>query len=547
MNSTPAINSKKRDMCRTMKTKNLTMATMVATFLTLGAFSAAGIAALERPVVDTDAGKVQGTDDGKLLSWLGVPYAAAPEGSLRWMPPRAPEKWSGVKDASQFGNFCPQNTDLGVFGKAGGAEDCLNLNVYVSKETIAKGGKLPVLVWIHGGSLWVGAGRDYDASKLALKGNAVVVTINYRLGILGYFAHPELDKEGHRFANYGLMDQQFALEWVQHNISAFGGNPKDVTISGESSGGNSVMAHVVAPGSAGKFQHAVAMSGGAVALRFPTFGAPKPLDYAEKMGEGFAKAVGCTSDNQAACLRQLPLDKVLAMQTPHLINQVVIDGTVIPLHPGEAFRTGKFNHVTLINGTTRDEGTFFAGFPENENGIAMQGKGYEDAMKFFFGSLAEKVKKEYPADSYVTPSNAYAAAVTDMEFACPARIINKRASAYTPTYAYEFADRTAPSYLKPTSFALGAAHTYELSYLFPGFHGGAGIPVKLNALQEKLSDKMVTYWAQAGKAGERENEWPRYSPKQDNVMSLVLPGPVMKDGVFGREHHCDFWDDAGVY
>lgn len=498
-------------------------------------------------LVKTNSSIIKGVQNGDLLSWLGIPYAASPAGNLRWKPPVAPAKWSGVFQADKFGNFCPQNADLGVFGKSGGQEDCLNLNVYVSKTALKEGKKLPVLFWIHGGSLWVGAGRDYDASKLAEEGRAIVVTINYRLGILGYFAHPAIDAEGHRFANYGLMDQQFALDWVRSNIGAFGGDADNITISGESSGGNSVLAHVVSPDSAGKFQHAIAMSGGAVALKFPAFGAPKPLFYAENMGTEFAEATGCDGENTAACLRALPLDKVLAEQKPYLINQVVIDGTVIPQHPGDAFKTGHFNHVTLINGSTRDEGTFFAGFPENETGNVMQGKTYLDSMTFFFGKLAEKVMGEYPVEHYPTPANAYGAAVTDMQFACTARTINQRAAKFTPTFAYEFADRTAPSYLKPTTFALGAAHTFELAYLFPGFHGGNGLPVHLNPLQASLSDTMVHYWTGAQNAATGNNQWIRYLPEQEKVVTFVLPAPVVTEGVFSKVHNCDFWDATGIY
>ncbi|TWI62530.1 para-nitrobenzyl esterase [Pseudoduganella lurida] len=497
--------------------------------------------------VKTDSGLVGGIDQDGMQAWLGIPYAAAPVGKLRWMPPQRPQPWSAVRDAKSFGNYCPQNEDLGVFGKPGGREDCLNLNVYVGKDAVRRGKKLPVFVWIHGGSLFVGANRDYDASKLAKDGNAVVVTINYRLGLLGYFAHPVLNGEGHAFANYGFMDQQMALDWVQRNIAAFGGDKGNVTIAGESSGGNSVLAHVAAPGSRGNFQHAIAMSGGAVALKFPAFGAPKPLDFAEKMGTGFARAAGCESGDAAACLRALPVATVLAMQTPYLINQVIIDGTVMPMHPAEAYRSGKFNHVTLINGSTRDEGGFFAGAVENLTQAPLQGASYDKAMSDWFGTWAEEVKKAYPVSDYTNASEAYAAAVTDMEFACPGRAISRWVAAQTPTHAFEFADRTAPDYLTaPTSFVMGAGHSMELAYIFPGFHGGRGKPVKLNPLQEKLSDTMVRYWTSAAGMKDRAAEWPRYDPSLDNYMSLVLPNPAMTKGSFGRIHKCEFWQRSGV-
>jgi len=226
------------------------------------------------------------------------------------------------------------------------------------------------------------------------------------------------------------------------------------------------------------------------------------LKEAEKIGGGFAKATGCET-NSAVCLRNLTSGQILAAQTPYMINNTIIDGDFFPEPTGEAIRAGRFNKVTLVVGTTYDEGTFFAGFPENEAGRSLTEDRYPDTLKAFFGeSLGKKVEKEYPLNAYNSPSEAYAAAVTDYLFACPAKAFSTWASAYTIVYAYEFADRTAPSYLKPTTFPLGAAHTYELSYLFPGFHGGkSGVPTKLNPLQESLSAEMVKYWTSvAGQA-----------------------------------------------
>ena len=497
-------------------------------------------------VLEIDSGPLRGVEQGELLSYLGIPYAAPPVGNLRWMPPQAPTPWNSVLNATKVGNTCAQNAELGVFGKAGGEEDCLYLNVFVSKGARQTNKKLPVFVWIHGGSLWVGSGCCYDASKLALAGNAVVVTFNYRLGLLGFFAHPALDREGHAFGNYGLMDQTFVLDWVQRNIAVFGGDPANVTISGESSGGNSVLYHMVSPWSAGKFQHAIAMSGTALVLKFPTFGCTKPLDQGQKLGSEFAKAVGCSNQDPAS-LRKLPVKQILAAHGPYLINQPVIDGEFLPMHPGEAFRSGKFNRVTLINGTNLDEGTFFAGFPENESGVPMTAAGYADALKVFFGDLTQDVIKEYPVKDYNSPSEAFAEVCTSFLFACPARAINRWVADKTPTYAYEFADRTAPSYLEPTTFALGASHTYELPYIFPGFHGGAGKPVTLNPLQEQLSNKMVHYWTTAAQAGDREAEWPRYSAAQEIYLRLTLPEPRLTSEIFSKTHKCDFWDKMGIY
>ena len=496
--------------------------------------------------VQIDSGPIKGRIDGKLQSYLGIPYAAPPVGELRWKPPVSPAPWTAERQATAYGESCPQNADLGVFGKPGGVEDCLTLNVFASQEALQAKEKLPVLVWIHGGSLWVGAARDYNPEKLAIEGKAVVVTLNYRLGLLGFFATPALKREGHAVGNFGLMDQQFALDWVQRNIAAFGGDPDNVTISGESSGGNSVMAHVISPKSAGKFQHAISMSGSALILRYPTFGAARPLEVAEQVGDGFAKAVGCDT-NDLNCLRALPLKTILSEQTPYLINQTIIDGETIPMHPGDALKSGKFNRVTLVNGTTRDEGAFFTGFVENATQAPLTQTSYKDLMKMYFGEHTDAVAQQYPLSDYNTPSDATSAAITDMLMSCPAKKANEWTAAYTPTHAFEFADRTAPSYLEPTSFALGAAHTFELPYLFPGFHGGAGKPVTLNPLQERLSSEMVKYWTSAAQLGAQDASWPKYDSALENYMTFVLPTSRVNTHTFAKSHHCAFWDALGIY
>ncbi len=527
-----------------MKTLLTAMLTALALNMTVPANAAPQVTSVLR----TDSGPLRGIEQGEMNAYLGIPYAAPPVGDLRWMPPQTPPAWTSVFEASKFGSSCAQNADLGVFGQAGGNEDCLYLNVYVGKKAAQSKEKLPVLFWIHGGSLWVGAGSDYDPSKLAVEGKAIVVTINYRLGMFGFFAHPAIDRESHTFANYGLMDQQFAMDWVQRNIAEFGGDPENVTIFGESSGGNSVLSHVAAPSSAGKFQHAIAMSGATIVLKHPAFGSTKPLDYAEEVGTAFARAAGCEGDVAVDCLRNLTTGQILAIQTPYLINQAIVDGSFLPMTPAEAFKSGKFNHVTLINGNVRDEGTFFVGFPENQTGVAMTEASYVTAIESLYGKpLAERVLQEYPASRYNSPSEAYAAANTASQFACPARMVNQWVSGTIATYGYEFADKTAPSYLEPTTFPLGAAHTYELPYIFPGFHGGAGKPVSLNPLQERLSDEMVQLWAQAGKVTAREKEWPRYTPEKDNYLALTLPASRMLPEPFGDLHNCKFWDQTELY
>ena len=496
--------------------------------------------------VTVEQGRVSGTGTGDLQSWLGLPYAAPPVGPLRWQPPRPAATWPGTRKANTVASACAQNADLGVFARAGGSEDCLYLNVYRSAAAATEGKKLPVFVWIHGGALQVGQGADYDPVKMATRGKAVVVTLNYRLGVFGFFAHKALDGEGHPFANYGLMDQQAALRWIKANIASFGGDPGNMTIAGESSGGNSVMLQIASPLAANTFQHAIAMSGAGVMTRHPGFGAPRPLAVAQDLGAGLAREVGCTS-NMAACLRALPTKRILDAQTAYILNEAIIDGTVIPAHPSDIFRSGRINPVTLVAGSTRDEARFFVALPELATGKPMTAADYPVWLKAQYGeALAPRVAREYPLDRYDSPSEAFAAAATDSMFACTGAAMHRTLAGRIPVYAYEFSDATAPSYVGPTSFPLLASHTYELAYIFPGFRGGADVTVRLNPLQEKLSDQMIDLFAHVATLPGRA-DWPRYDAARDNVMTFKLPAAELVAGRFVTFHRCAFWDRANIY
>jgi para-nitrobenzyl esterase len=290
------------------------------------------------------------------------------------------------------------------------------------------------------------------------------------------------------------------------------------------------------------------MSGATILLKFPAAGSITPLDIAEELGTKFAKTVGCPSEGTVACLRRLTTQQILTVEAPYMLSQPAVDGKFLPTTPAEAFKSGHFNHVSLINGSTLDESTFFVGTRENKSGAALSAAAYSVAIRdFYHGALAEQVLQQYPPERYNTPSDAMAAAVTASEFACPARALDLWLAGKTPVYAYEFADRTAPSYLKPTTFPMGAMHTGELPYIFLGFHGGAGVPVTLNPLQEKLAYQIVKYWSQAAKAPAREAEWPRYDVTQDNFMSLLLPAGRMTSHTFSDTHNCAFWDQTGIY
>src|SRR6516165_2850865 len=282
---------------------------------------------------------------------LGALIAAAPAVSASTLGGRAAASWSGVRDATRFAPHCPQAAT--PFGQASTSEDCLFLNVFTPSHQHA-GSHFPVMVWIHGGALVTGESDDYDPAALAEDG-VTVVTINYRLGALGFLAHPALADANGQSGDYGLMDQQAALRWVQRNIASFGGDPHNVTIFGESAGGLSTLSQVASPQARGLFERAIVESGSYNLTQ-------ASLSSAEAAGESFAASAGCTSQT-AACLRSLPVPAILANEntagyTPN------INSEVLPETLKTAFATGNFNHVPIINGTNRDEWRLFVALSE---------------------------------------------------------------------------------------------------------------------------------------------------------------------------------------
>src|SRR3954471_1322930 len=279
----------------------LVIAAIVATIAVL-AFASTALAG----VIPTDKGPVRGIPTAETNQYLGIPYAKPPVGNLRWRAPSPVPRWKGPRNATSFGPHCAQTES--PFGSASTSEDCLYLNVFTPNGKNGKGHAkdLPVMVWLHGGGMVVGESDDYDPTRLMSQGR-IVVTVNYRLGFLGFLAHPALSAEaGGASGDYGLMDQQAALRWVQRNIQKFGGDRDDVTIFGESAGGLSVHSQLASPLSAGLFDRAIVQSG-AYSLSQPS------LASAEARGATLADTVGCP-DQTAACLRSVPVETVLANQ-----------------------------------------------------------------------------------------------------------------------------------------------------------------------------------------------------------------------------------------
>ncbi|HZE26606.1 MAG TPA: carboxylesterase family protein [Terriglobales bacterium] len=507
------------------------------------------------PVVNTAEGPVRGFTKNGVEIFLGIPYAAPPVGDLRWTPPQAVRHWTETRDANRYGKTCPQVYQLGVFAAPTSiTEDCLYLNVFTTAEGH---NSKPVIVWIHGGGNFDGESNDYDGSKLATGGSigtpTVVVTFNYRLNMFGFFSHPAINAEGHRWGNYGILDQQAVLSWVQRNIAAFGGDPTRVALGGQSAGAQDTAANVLSPLSKGLFNRAIVQS----TPGFTTFVAPAAV--AATNGINFAAAAGCpgTKAAAAACLRKLSAARILQLSATGAANSpyvtgLIVDGSVIPIAPGQAWTTGQFNKMPMMGGAVKDEITFFTGINEWFSGPP-QAPLTADQYAAAVGAV---VAAEYPVSAYGgDPMLAYERAVTD-QFKCTELHVVQLWAVQTPTYAYDFVYQNAPYYFaKMPGFRPLAAHTIDIQFLFPGWHGGdlgvnidqgTGEQRELNAAETGLSDQLVAAWtnfaATGNPNGSGDSPWPVFTAGSQKYFVQDLSVSTETVEQFRSAYKCDFWD-----
>ncbi|KAA1424782.1 carboxylesterase family protein [Mumia zhuanghuii] len=478
-------------------------------------------------VVRTASGAVRGTVEPGLRTFEGIPYAAPPTGELRFRAPRPVTPWRGVLDASAPRQQCAQLTN-GTGNTTTVDEDCLYLNVTTPAGRSARRAGLPVMVWIHGGSFLTGTGGSYDASRLATQGDVVVVTINYRLGPLGFLAHPALGS-----SNAALLDQQAALRWVQRNAAAFGGNPHNVTVFGESAGSASVCANVASPRARGLFRRAIAQSY-SCASDFAT------REAAEETGERVAGAVGCDdSSDVAACLREVDVETLLRAWPG---GAPVVGDDVLPHQPAEAIADGTANRVDLVHGNTLDENRLFIPL---QYGTSLSAAQYTGAIGATFGPMAAGVLQRYPVAAYPSPIVALSTVFSD--YGSPLSTCT-HVSAYdlatarrgARVFAYQFQDRTADPLIPLLAGQDGAAHATELPFLFPGLFGDG-----LTAEQERLSDAMVAYWTSFAATGRPHGRglprWPAYEGPGDVLaFDLASNGGIAVEDV-AEASHCGFW------
>ncbi|WP_207632346.1 carboxylesterase/lipase family protein [Occultella kanbiaonis] len=519
---------------------SLVMILVMAIAAALGAAAPAGAASPGRTVVATDGGLVRGTLDGGTRSFQGIPYAAPPVGELRWRTPEAAEPWRGVRDATTPGPACAQNE--GELPGGSTSEDCLYLNV--TTPTASTDEPRPVILWLHGGGFFMGAGHNYDPSRLATRGNAVVVTINYRLGMFGFLGVPGLADSG----TFGLADQQAAMAWVQRNAVAFGGDPDNVTLAGQSAGAVSTCAQLASPGAAGLFDRAIMQSGSCdlawldntVYRGQPADDILLPVETVQERGRALATDLGCMSDNPDAvleCLRALPVEILKPVMDGFI--QPAYGTELLPVAPSEAFSTGAFNRVPVLSGHTRDESTLeVVGY---EGGTApMSEQTYGEVMTETFGDDRAAVEEVYPRGEYESGAAAWAAIATDAKWASGQYETSLALSRFVPVHQYEFSD-PAPPFSSPAPMTMGAYHTSDLW----SFFALSGEEPTFTAEQRRLSEQMIDYWAAFAATGSPDRAggpaWPRFDGAANTpyVQSLA-PGAIGAVDV-AAEHHLDFW------
>ncbi len=522
--------------------------------------------------VMTGDGPVTGVARGPMTSFFAIPYAAPPVGDLRWRAPQPPAKWSAPLAKTASGAACIQTGGVS-FRAQGDSEDCLTLDVHRPKGP----GPFPVMVWIYGGAFVSGASSFYaDPSPLVNKG-VIVVAMNYRLGALGFMALPALRDGDGGSGDYGIMDQEAALRWVKANIAAFGGDPKNVTIFGESAGGFSVLTHLASPMSKGLFAKALIESG--------AYGVSGQLSQAEleaKSAEavratlaaaGAAAPAACgAGEATAACLRALPdslvrgqLMKAFTAAVPNVIPSV--DGKVLPRTIKEIFRAGEDNKAPVITGSNENENLLFVALRELGARLAAKPPNFDPADRSFLMSpaayakaadelaaetgvsAAELTDKDYPLSAFGTdpalqPSLAAGAAGTDATFSCRGVNLAARIAAEgSHVWMYEFRDQGAPPIVGSfggryvLSLPQRAAHAAELSYLFN--RGDLGSPER-----RALAEVMAAYWTNFAKTGDPNGAglpaWPGFAKGEVQALDVAERGGVrpMDAAAFRSAHKC---------
>ncbi|HEX6244263.1 MAG TPA: carboxylesterase/lipase family protein [Polyangiales bacterium] len=503
-----------------------------------------------KPHVVIGDGELEGiTESNDTYAFMGVPYAKPPVGDLRWKLPVKSEAWTGVRDASKYGQRCAQLESTVLQNAASDTEDCLYLNVWTPELSPSK--PLPVLFWIHGGGnvngsasepvpYTGGMGQFYNGKALAER-DVVVVTFNYRLGAFGFFAHPSVAGEsGGAAGNQGLYDQAAALEWVKANIGKFGGDPGKVTIFGESAGSLDVCFHMTSPKSRGLFHGAISQSGGCTTKH-------KTLEQGRsEQGARLATALGCEAAD-VACLRGKKTSEILAVTTGGTgpVYSPVVEGAggFLPDQPRAQFDSGNVAKVPYILGSNTDEGTLFTVVANIPDEAALIAALQRDLMT----TDASLILAAYPADKFTGPTaqkDRYARILGDARLVCSTYDSSIRAAAESSgipaVWTYNFdVPVVIPSM---PALKLGSTHGAELTYVFgssPGFVAGSP---SFNADGKAISDRLITYWTNFAKTGNPngggELEWPKFTSGANQRINFAAQTTVVSDF---RKSECELW------
>lgn len=502
-------------------------------------------------IFHTDKGDLRCSLTEGQAACLGVPYAAPPVGERRFRPPAPAASWPGRREATRFGDPCLQSANAYV-ARQQGSEDCLYLNIYVPPAA-QTGGALPVMVWLHGGGFISGSGNAFNGAYLAKTAHAIVVTVNYRLGPFGWLALASLTAENRAgvAGNYGLLDSLAALQWVQRNAANFGGDPHRVTLFGQSAGGEQTLALVASPYAAGLFQRAISMSAPA-SLSLPT------LSKVEPKRAAFLKAVGCIDPaRQPACLRHVDAQKLLdaAHESWNLIADgglawtPTVDGAVLPDQWLKLFQSGRFNHVPLMLGHTRDEGRLFVAIFDNAQNRPMTETEVRDIAQANFHAASYFILQQYPPQAFKTPGEQMAAILVDAQFVAGQTDDRQALARFTPVYAYESCDpAAAESHVHARFNQIGCGHDSDLGSLFQWDDFGGRRP-NFSPQQQALAETMGRYWGAFAATGDPNTaglpHWPRQLSGEAPVMVL---GSAASGGVhaisgqtYETEHKTAFW------
>jgi para-nitrobenzyl esterase len=495
------------------------------------------------PLARTRQGWVQGLTVGSVEQFRGLPYATPPLADLRWRAPMPPQSFSGVRQATAFPAPCIQSRVTA--GLPLPSEDCLYVNVYRPAGS-REHDRMPVLVYIHGGGFGAGTGSTIDGTPLAATQGMVVVTLNYRLGALGWLALDALDAEtrsGSSSGNYGLLDMLAALRWVRDNIGEFGGDAHNVTIAGTSAGGIAVCALMTAHLHERLFERAAIESGECTTTSAFIISHRAAL----LQGALIAAKAGCTDPgNFTSCLRSAPTTTILAASAG--VGQITanVGGHLLAQHPIQAIAAGDVDQIPVIVGAQHDE---LRSSPIATVGFPGTLLGYQTYMTNAFGALAPLVSAQYPAGAFSDPVYAAGAAASDSGIpsgigVCPMLIEQGRALGnVTRTFAYEMDDPTGGALAAvPAGFEVGSEHASEINFLYQQLAGTR------TAGEQQMASRMLRYWGSFARTGHPEGAlpWRALTERSSDVIRFQPTGDVLVGfAAMSGEHHCGFWAQVG--